>query len=163
MIGGQGRTNAQDRREVSPTSENLHPAFHEEKANLEDTIRLVKTEAARLRQLKFDPKVHSTEDAIIIDEWKRYGWQLEAVLDRPYFGRIDIRDPHDPRDLSDGGLQKLYIGTVPVYADKTRLHKTDGRSHPRAKICTPPSTRRRPTWRTPSGWSRQRLRAFASS
>ncbi|MCL5676848.1 MAG: hypothetical protein M1602_03085, partial [Firmicutes bacterium] len=41
-----------------------------------------------------------------------------------------IRDPHDPRDLSDGGLQKLYIGTVPVYADKTRLHNrvTDWRA-----------------------------------
>lgn len=114
----------------APEGAGRHPAFDEEKANLQETIDLAKTEARRLRQLRFDPKIHGTEDAIIIEEWKRYGRQLEAVLDRPYFGRIDILDPEHPGDPANNGLQKLYIGTTPVYSDHTRLHNrvTDWRA-----------------------------------
>ncbi len=117
-------------RSGQPPQPAQHPAFPDEKANLEETIDLARTEAKRLRQLKFDPKIHATEDAIVIDEWKKYGRQLEAVLDRPYFGRIDILDREHPGAPADNGLKKLYIGTTPVYSDHTRLHNrvTDWRA-----------------------------------
>ncbi|MHB9145215.1 MAG: HelD family protein [Symbiobacteriia bacterium] len=120
--------------EPAAKPESLHPAFPAEKANLAATVSLVKTESARIRQLKLNPKQASREDQIIHSEWKHYGRQLEAVLDRPYFGRIDIRDASGP-DLTGGlkgpdGMLNLYIGTVPVYTDRTRLYNrvTDWRA-----------------------------------
>lgn len=135
-------------------SEQEHPAFQAEKVHLEDTVKLARAEVARIKALKLDPKHASTEDQIIFAEWKHYGRQLEAVLDRPYFGRIDIRDQHDMdgtggnaagagghgaengaaaklgADAGMDGMLPLYIGTVPVYTDRTRLHNrvTDWRA-----------------------------------